>query len=96
MTTSRRLHFVVGTSLLGASLSLGCTPKPKPNEDLHVNPGPNDRGPQSEPDDADAGAVDEPDEPIAEPKPEADVNVGPIDEPDPEPTTKTVNTRPNN
>lgn len=32
MALPRRLHFVVGTSLLGASLSIGCTGKPAIDE----------------------------------------------------------------
>jgi hypothetical protein len=73
----RQLHFVVGTSLLTATLftpSLGCTKKTivnqAPPDDLHVNEGPT---PEPDPGPADAGAVDpdppepEPEQPDAEP-----------------------------
>jgi hypothetical protein len=81
----RKLHFVVGTSLMTAALltpSLGCSKKrtvnERPPDDLHIN-----EGPQPDPDSADAGSV-EPDQPEPPPEEPDNVNVGPQDEPEPE------------
>jgi outer membrane biosynthesis protein TonB len=94
-TSSRQLHFAVGTSLLTATLlvpSLGCktnhTVNERPPEEPHVNEGPTPDVVEPDPDSADAGSV-EPDSPEPEPEPD-NVNVGPQPEPEP----KHVNTRP--
>jgi hypothetical protein len=92
----RQLHFVVGTGLLGASLSLGCTAKPdekkqdntekKAPEPDHVNVGPQD---PPEPIHINTGPVEEP--------PTKMVNPGPTEEQPPEPPPveeKRVNIRP--
>lgn len=74
--SSRRLTFVVGTSLLTASLATGCkkdqpTANPGP-EPVHVNTVPSE-------------------EPAAdEPAPDADVDAGTTDAPSDEPNVNTV------
>ena len=85
--SARKLHFVVGTSLMTAALltpSVGCSKKhtvnERPPDDLHINEGPQ---PEPDPDSADAGSV-EPDQP--EPPPE--------DEPEAPPDGPNVNTQP--
>jgi hypothetical protein len=95
-----RLHVVVGTSLLGASLSLGCTAKPdekkqdntekKAPEPDTVNVGPQD----PEPVHINTGPIEEPPTKTANPGPQDEP---PVAEKPPEPAPveeKRVNIRP--
>ncbi len=81
----RRLHVVVGTGLLGASLSLGCTA-----EDVRVNEGP----------EKSSGDIQEPPRPDhtvnpgPEPQPEPPKPVLQPEPLEPEPRPVNVNTRP--
>lgn len=106
----RRLQFVVGTSLLGASLSLGCASKAEPEpEPPHVNTAKQGEGATptntapvedpatpDEPAPTDTAAPSDPQTP--EPTPDdakaPDATVN-VRYADPQPEPKRVNTRPN-
>lgn len=100
----RRLQFAVGTSLLGASLSLGCAGKAQPTEDPHVNTGPDEpptntapiadpaETPSETPSETPPSETPPSETPADIEHPDATVNVRTV-EPPREP--KRVNTRPN-
>lgn len=106
-SSPRHLQFAVGTTLLGASLSLGCAGKTQPNDEPpHVNTAPVDpptnTAPIADPDETPSDApVDAPpsetppaDAPPDDAKaPDATVNVRNV-EPERAPEPKRVNTRP--
>jgi hypothetical protein len=84
-----RVTFVVGTSLLSASLSLGCTPKKAPEQE-DKNKKVQQPAPEHPPDNVNTG-------PQEEPKPEPEpihVNEGPQPEPPPEPPPPDVKVNP--
>lgn len=108
MALPRRLHFVVGTGLLGASLSLGCTGG-KPDETKKADDA--KKVDKPEPDRINTGPVPEPPPPqplpLEPPSPQPiHVNEGPIEPPPPPelkvnpgpdekaPEPQQVNTRP--
>jgi hypothetical protein len=107
MALPRRLHFVVGTSLLGASLTLGCTAKPKePEAKEPINVRPEPEAPPAEAPQPPQPVLDGPhinEGPKPEPPPPEIIKVNPGPEPEtapepekaPEPVgPKGVNTRP--
>lgn len=105
-STPRHLQFAVGTTLLGASLSLGCAGKTQPNDEPpHVNTAPVDpptnTAPIDDPDETPSDAVDAPPSetptegtPDESPKPDATVNVRTVEPAERAPEPKRVNTRP--
>ncbi len=78
---ARVLRFAVTGALLGGGVGIGCAGKDRPNDDLHVNPGPEER-PADAPSDVHVNTAEEA-EPDAAPEPADNVIVNTVKEPEP-------------
>lgn len=95
----RRLSFAVGTSLLGASLSLGCTAKPAADEKKDTT---EKKAPEPEVETVNTGPLEPPPPPEPPPPQPIHVNEGPIEpvhvnegpQPEPEPPEQPLKVNP--